>query len=67
MSNIRDQYKRELNNWLFAVSQTISAVQHDQKATFEQKLTALNTVHEQLSKAKRAIIFLINTAPPRDL
>jgi hypothetical protein len=67
MSDIRDQYKRELNNWLFAVSQTISAVQFDQKATFEQKLKALETIHEQLAKAKRAIIFLINTAPPRDL
>jgi len=67
MSNIRDQYKREFNNWLFAVSQTVAGIQHDQKATLEQKLKALELIHTQLTKAKRAVIFLINTQPPKDL
>jgi hypothetical protein len=67
MSNIRDQYKRELNNWLFAVSQTIAGIQHDQKATIDEKLKALDLIHMQLVKAKRAMIFLKNTQAPRDL
>jgi hypothetical protein len=67
MSNIRDQYKREFNNWLFAVSQTVAGIQQDQKATLEQKLKALELIHTQLIRAKRAMIFLINTQPPKDL
>lgn len=61
MSNIRDQYKRELHNWLFAVSQTIAGIQHDQKATIDEKLKALDLIHTQLVRAKRAMIFLKNT------
>jgi len=67
VSNVRDQYKREFHNWIFAVSQTVQALQHDQKATLEQKLKALDTLHKQLAAAKRTLIFIYNTQPPRDL
>lgn len=67
MSNLRDQYRRELNNWLIAVAQTVHGIQYDQKATLKDKLKALDLIHKQIAAAKRALVFLDNTQPPRDL
>lgn len=67
MSNLRDQYKREFNNWILAVAQTVHGIQFDNKATLEEKLKALDVMHKQIAAAKRTLIFISNTQPPRDL
>lgn len=56
---LEQQYKRQLNNWLVAVAQTIHSVQFGQ-STYEDKLKALDVIQKQLADAKRAVMFLMN-------
>jgi 2,4-dienoyl-CoA reductase-like NADH-dependent reductase (Old Yellow Enzyme family) len=67
MSNITDEYRRDLNNRLALVSQILRAVQMNTSASFQEKIKALETIEEHLRRAKRAMIFLNNVQSPRDL
>jgi hypothetical protein len=58
--SLEQQYRRQLNNWLFNVAQTVNSVQFDKNATYEEKLKALDLLQRQIAEAKRAVIFLIN-------
>ena len=57
---LEQQYRRQLNNWLVAVAQTVRSIQFDRSATYEQKLKELDVLHKQIADAKRAVIYLMN-------
>ena len=62
MTDKERQYRRELQNWLVTVKQTVDAVQRDQLAPLDEKIKALDLIHTQIANVKRALIFLKNTA-----